>query len=309
MLSGGLAIPHEVNEHNSMQLIVESTHRSSLQSSTSQANSCTTPRHRHVSSSLPAIPRPPAIQLSSTEFESNRIESIRIESNPFIVWRARACVCACVMFCVLVRACVEPRSRGRAAGCADSGHLREELALFKPTAVHAHHQAQWQVDHCFLGLPNRAGYRNGKAASLRSRALQCGCCWVMTYTHQRQRAPWGWTSLATAVASACGGKTGRQIHRKCLVARVGRQRVRGCGYEEHLNRGNQRYERKEARIITRADIFVVHACAVGVQDHDVRHFAGVVQGVDFAVLDVTYVPPVVLAEDVEFGGCHLRRGA
>ena len=29
--------------------------------------------------------------------------------------------------------CVEPRSRGRAAGCADSGHLREELALFKPT--------------------------------------------------------------------------------------------------------------------------------------------------------------------------------
>jgi hypothetical protein len=27
------------------------------------------------------------------------------------------------------------------------------------------------------------------------------------------------------------------------------------------------------------------------------------------VLDVTYVPPVVLAEDVEFGGCHLRRGA
>jgi len=88
---------------------------------------------------------------------------------------------------------------------------------------------------------------------------------------------------------------------KCLVARVGRQRVRGCGYEEHLNRGNQCYERREARIITRADIFVVHACAVGVQDHGVRHFAGVVQGVDFAVLDVTYVPPVVLAEDVEFG--------
>jgi hypothetical protein len=29
--------------------------------------------------------------------------------------------------------CVEPRSRGRAAGCADSSHLREELALFKPT--------------------------------------------------------------------------------------------------------------------------------------------------------------------------------
>jgi hypothetical protein len=27
------------------------------------------------------------------------------------------------------------------------------------------------------------------------------------------------------------------------------------------------------------------------------------------VLDVTYVPPVVLAEDVEFGGCHLRQGA
>jgi len=205
MLSGGLAIPHEVNEHNSMQQIVESTHRSSLQSSTSQANSCTTPHHRHVSSSLPAIPRPPAIQLSSTEFESIRIESNRIESNRIhssCGARARACVHALCSVSLCVRACVEPRSRGRAAGCADSGHLREELALFKPTAVHAHHQAQWQVDHCFLGLPNRAGYRNGKAASLRSRDLQCGCCWVVTYTHQRQRAPWGWTSLATAVASA-----------------------------------------------------------------------------------------------------------
>jgi hypothetical protein len=107
MLSGGLAIPHEVNEHNSMQLIVESTHRSSLQSSTSQANSCTTPRHRHVSSSLPAIPRPPAIQLSSTEFESNRIESNRFESNRIhssCGARARAYVHALCSVSLCVRA-------------------------------------------------------------------------------------------------------------------------------------------------------------------------------------------------------------
>ena len=103
MLSGGLAIPHEVNEHNSMQQIVESTHRSSLQSSTSQANSCTTPHHRHVSSSLPAIPRPPAIQLSSTKFESIRIDSNRIESIHRVA-RARAYVHALCSVSLCVRA-------------------------------------------------------------------------------------------------------------------------------------------------------------------------------------------------------------
>jgi hypothetical protein len=30
-------------------------------------------------------------------------------------------------------------------------------------AVHAHRQAQWQVGHGFLGLPNRAGYSNCEA--------------------------------------------------------------------------------------------------------------------------------------------------
>jgi hypothetical protein len=65
-------------------------------------------------------------------------------------------------------------------------------------------------------------------ASLRGRALQCGCCWVVSHGYQRRRAAWGCTSVATAAASACRGKTSRPIHRTMAWGRVG-GRVAGGG--------------------------------------------------------------------------------
>jgi hypothetical protein len=50
-------------------------------------------------------------------------------------------------------------------------------------------------------------------AALSGRALHCGCGWLVSRGHQRRRAAWGFTSVATAVASACRGKPSRRIGR------------------------------------------------------------------------------------------------
>ncbi len=51
---------------------------------------------------------------------------------------------------------------------------------------------------------------------------------VVSRNHQRRRAEWGCTSVATAAASACGGKTSRPIHRTIAWGRVA-GRVAGGG--------------------------------------------------------------------------------
>ena len=88
----------------------------------------------------------------------------------------------------------------------------------------------------------------------------------MLYGHQRRRAAWECTSVATAVASACGGKTGRPIHRMIAWGRVG-GRVAGGGQElrANLDRGDLRYQRKQARIVRRA-VHVVVPAAAAVED-------------------------------------------
>ncbi len=101
-------------------------------------------------------------------------------------------------------------------------------------------------------------------ASLCGRALQCGCCWVVSRNHQRRRAELGFTSVATAAASACGGKTSRPIHRMIAWGQEeGEWGVGGSGCGAHLDRGNLRYPRKHARIVRRAGHAVVLAAAVG----------------------------------------------
>ena len=73
--------------------------------------------------------------------------------------------------------------------------------------------------------------------------------------------------MATAVASACEGKTSRLIHRTIAWGRewAGEWRVVGWGCRAHLDRGDLRYQRKQARIVRRAVHAIVQAAAaVGV---------------------------------------------
>ncbi len=75
-------------------------------------------------------------------------------------------------------------------------------------------------------------------ASLRGRALQCGCCWLVSHGLQRRRAAGGRTSVAVAFASACGGKTNRLNHRTFVWGRVGADGWwGGWGCGAHLDRG------------------------------------------------------------------------
>jgi hypothetical protein len=70
-------------------------------------------------------------------------------------------------------------------------------------------------------------------ATLRGRALQCGCCSFVSHNPQRRRAACVCTSVATAVASACGAKTSRLIQSDDRLGSSGGLMARGglwgCG--------------------------------------------------------------------------------
>jgi hypothetical protein len=106
----------------------------------------------------------------------------------------------------------------------------------------------------------------------------------------------GCTSVATAVASACGGKASRPIHRTIAWGRVGGDlREGGSGSGAHLDRRDLRYQRKQARIIRRALVVVVNAGAVGGHACVGLVFASLVQAVVGAPGGMAvHVPPVEL---------------
>ena len=106
----------------------------------------------------------------------------------------------------------------------------------------------------------------------------------------------GCTLVATAVASACRGKTSRLIQRTIAWGRVGgRWRVSGWGSAAHLDRGDLRYQRKQARIVRRAVLAVVQAAAVGEHECGVLRLAALVQPVAGApVVPVVHVAAVVI---------------
>ena len=82
-------------------------------------------------------------------------------------------------------------------------------------ALGVHAMAVARVQEVACGRAARATTTANRPvnALLRGRAMQCGCCWAVSHGHQGRRAAWGCTSVATAVASACGGKTSRLVHR------------------------------------------------------------------------------------------------
>ncbi len=100
--------------------------------------------------------------------------------------------------------------------------------------------------------------------------------------------------MATAAASACGGKTSRPIRRTIAWGRVGGQwQKMGWGCGAHLDRGDLRYQRKQARIVRRAGApAVVAVTAVG--GHFCVLLAALVLAVVGAVGIVGQVPPVAL---------------
>ncbi len=100
--------------------------------------------------------------------------------------------------------------------------------------------------------------------------------------------------MATAAASACGSKASRPIRRTIAWWRVGGEwRVGGWGCGAHLDRGDLRYQRKQARIVRRAGLAVVVAAAVGVHFCGVLHPAALEQAVAGAPVGMAdKVPPV-----------------
>ncbi len=124
--------------------------------------------------------------------------------------------------------------------------------------------------------------------------MQSGCRWAVPRGHQRRRAEWGHASVAIAVASACGGKTSRPLHRTMAWGRVaGEWRVGSWGCGAHLDRGDLRYQRKQARVVRHAGLAVVIAGAVG--EHACGHLwlSALVQAVEAdPVGNAVQVPPV-----------------
>ena len=98
--------------------------------------------------------------------------------------------------------CTEPCSPPRVAACWVK-HGNEDAS----TGPRVHHAAAVRLHEgkCFCATHATATSNRSMHASLRGRALQCGCCWNVPHGVLRRCAARGCTSVATAVASACGG--------------------------------------------------------------------------------------------------------
>jgi hypothetical protein len=98
-------------------------------------------------------------------------------------------------------------------GMASHGMAWHGMAMGPPRrALGGHATAVFRV-HEGASRATRTANRS-MHASLRGRALHCSCCWLASHGHQGRRAASGCTSMAVAVASACGDKTSRRIGRR-----------------------------------------------------------------------------------------------
>jgi hypothetical protein len=99
--------------------------------------------------------------------------------------------------------CTEPCSPPRVAVCW-AKHSNEAAS----TGPRVHHAAAVRLHEakCFCATHATATSNRSVHASLRGRALQCGCCWNVPHGTLRRCAAWGCTSEPTAVASAYGGQ-------------------------------------------------------------------------------------------------------
>ncbi len=114
------------------------------------------------------------------------------------------------------RTCDVRRVHGNARQCLARRSAWHAMATKLPGRTMGVHQtALVRVQKGASGRASHATPMSNRRAnaSLRGRTLHCGRCQIVSHGHQRRRAAWGCTSVATAAASACGGKTNRRFWR------------------------------------------------------------------------------------------------